>query len=252
MPVGGDEPETLDFGCGPNTYQPRLRAIRLSVIERGLRSYRERRSVRPFLRRAARSLLVTPWFAAGGGIVLAAGLWIYSPHTELKFPASAVNPAEVPCAPPGCGPGPGGHANGQPAASKRGMRMPHRHAAAAGGQNLAVSDLRFRFTILWQRSGMFGAFVSVSGPNLPSSWRLTFQLPGARIGHVIGALWQPAAGGSGGTAYSGTAGTPNGQAVPSNGQQSAKPGTITFLVLGTGSPGTPTGCMFNRASCTFG
>jgi hypothetical protein len=251
MSVGGDEPETLDFRRDPGGYQPRLRAIRLNVIERGLRSPREGGGGWPILRTAARSLLVTPWFAAGAGIVLAAGLWIYSPHTELKFPATAINPAEVPCAPPGCGPGPGSHAGGHLAASKPGVRMRHRQSDAANDQNLAASDLKFRFTKLWQRSGMFGAIVSVSGPNLPSSWRLAFALPGAKIRHVIGALWLPAADGSGGTAYSQGAGMPNGQTA-SAGSQAAGPDTISFLVFGTGAPGAPAGCVFNHASCTFG
>jgi hypothetical protein len=229
-----------------------LRAIRLNVIERGLRSCRQHGRMRPVLRSAARSLLVTPWFAAGAGIVLAAGLWIYSPHTELKFPAAAVDPAQVPCALSGCGSGSGMHAHGRLATSRPGVRMRHRQAASAAAQNLAVSKLKFRVTVLWRRSDGFGAFVTVSGPDLPTAWRLTFDLPGARIQRVIGALWQPAASGPGGTAYSQTSGEPNGTGTPGDGDQAAAAGTISFLVFGTGSPGAPTGCVFNGFSCTFG
>jgi len=38
---------------------------------------------------AVRGVIVAPWFAAATGLVVAAGLWIYSPHAELKFPPSA-------------------------------------------------------------------------------------------------------------------------------------------------------------------
>ena len=50
---------------------------------------------------AVRGLVATPWFAAATGFVVAAGLWIYSPHAELKFPSSAVG--TVPCTAQGCG-----------------------------------------------------------------------------------------------------------------------------------------------------
>src|SRR5260370_20317743 len=35
---------------------------------------------------AVRGLLVTPWFAASTGFVVAAGMWLYSPHARINFP----------------------------------------------------------------------------------------------------------------------------------------------------------------------
>src|SRR6202035_1092864 len=51
-------------------------------------------------RGATRSLFVTPWFAAATGFVIAAGLWVYSPHTVLRFPNS--EPGVSVCQSTGC------------------------------------------------------------------------------------------------------------------------------------------------------
>src|SRR5271169_558810 len=46
------------------------------------------RSQRWRVRRAVRGLLMTPWFAASTGFVIAAGLWVYSPHASIRFPSA--------------------------------------------------------------------------------------------------------------------------------------------------------------------
>src|SRR5215469_6079755 len=43
------------------------------------------RNQRRRLKRAGRRLLVSPWFAAGAGVVIATGVMIYTPHTKFAI-----------------------------------------------------------------------------------------------------------------------------------------------------------------------
>jgi hypothetical protein len=217
------------------------------------------------VRGAARSLLVTPWFAAGTGFVIAVGLWIYSPHTELKFPDSA--PLYSLCQSKGCkndSPGTGG---GLPFASAPGEKINGSQARTRGTAkpdvvtHAAVAGLKFKFTILWQQGQRFGAYVTVSGRSVPSSWRLSFAIPGARIDEVSGASWRPAASGDGGTAsapswqYGGSgAGYGSGNGADGNANDEQSHGdmpVISFSFTGTGSVATPTTCSFDGSACKF-
>jgi hypothetical protein len=222
--------------------------------------------MRGVLRGAARSLLVTPWFAAGAGFVLAAGLWIYSPHTELRFPGANA-PYGVPCTTQQCGAGPGG---GQLATSTPGERI--RHPAGHGrsvhtgatGPNSAASELTFTFVVAWQENDSFQALITVRGKHVPSTWRLEFTMPGARIRYVIGAQWRASPRGDGGTAFGsqrqfGGGGPGNSQEYGQDnedygqnpGGHRAQDDSIILLVMGRGSPSTPTNCVFNGSSCAF-
>ncbi len=204
---------------------------------------------RPSLMRgAARSLLVTPWFAAGAGFVLAAGLWIYSPHTELRFPTTM--PESVPCA-PGCSIS-GGHSAGSLAAKGPVLRIKNpqhaeRHTGQSNvtGQPNAASGLTFKFTVLWQRDNRFVAQIAVSGSSVPSSWHLKFAMPGDEIGYVMGAQWQPTPGDDGGTASAY-------QGYQQGGNRGDGRHGFSFSVTGSGSASTPADCAFDGASCTFG
>jgi hypothetical protein len=229
-------------------------------------------------RGATRSLFVTPWFAAATGFVIAAGLWVYSPHTVLRFPSSA--PGLSLCESKGCGQqqqrqtGPKvttvtpGHRLQNPQAKKNTSPVTstvnHGAPAAAG--------LTFKFTVLWQRNHGFGATVTVAGHKVPSSWRLTFDLPGTQIEYVMGVAWtsNPAGNGgtasqasdqpgdtdgsylSGATALGGGTGDSGGQPGTGGGQND--PGAlpvISFLITGSGPAGAPSHCEFDGASCTF-
>ena len=215
------------------------------------------------VRGAARSLLVTPWFAAGTGFVIATALWIYSPHTELKFPDSA--PGYSLCQSEVClnnspGPGGGSLANSLPGEKING---PQAKTSGTGKPDVitrAASGLKFRFVVLWQQGSHFYAVVTVSGHSVPSSWRLSFAIPGVRIDHVIGVSWRPSRSGNGGTVSA-----PSWQYGSSSGQDAAN-GTgaddsgshghrdvpvISFIVTGTGSVGLPTTCRFDGSTCKF-
>jgi hypothetical protein len=218
--------------------------------------------MRGVARGAARSLLVTPLFAAGAGFVLAAGLWIYSPHTELRFP-TATAPYGVPCTTQQCTAGSGG---GQTATSTPGERISH-HAgdgravqADVAGRHSTDSGLTFVFAIAWQQNDGFQALITVRGKHLPANWRLEFTMPGTHIRYVIGAQWQASRSGDSGTAVAssqqfGGGSSGNGQDIGGDGQNSGgqpqQGGTIRLLVMGSGSPSTPTTCVFNGSGCTF-
>ncbi len=208
---------------------------------------------------------MTPWFAAGAGFVLAAGLWIYSPHTELKFPGANA-PYGVPCTTQQCGGGSGG---GQPATNTPGERI---NAAGHGrsvhidtaGRHSAASGLTFTFAVAWQQSDGFQALITVRGKHVPSTWRLEFTMPGARIQFVFGAQWRASPRGDGGTAFAsqqqvggGGAGTGQGEGQGSGGDGQNAGGhrpqgdSVSILVMGRGSPSTPTTCVFNGSGCAF-
>jgi hypothetical protein len=203
---------------------------------------------------AARGLPVTPWFAAATGFVVAAGLLIYSPLPELRFPPSAVG--TVPCAVRGCGLT-GGGAFGALATTK-GQQIAPPSRMSVGQSELdsgtAAAHLTFGYRVLWQSQGKFGALLTVSGAHVPRAWKLTFAMPGDMIIEVTGAAWH-SSGRYGGTASWPTAGSPSqsaGAEAVSGVQSDASvhPGT-SFLVVGFGAPVSPTGCSFNRVSCTF-
>ena len=249
-----------------------LTALRLRLSQARPRRAEEVVPYEPgMLSGAVRGLLVTPWFAAATGLVVAAGLWIYSPHAVLRFPPSAAG--GVPCEPHNCGVGP---ANGggalttvtrQPIAHAKTGKSGTRSDVDAGS---VVSGLTFSYKVLWQSDGKFGVEVSVTGRRVPRAWKLAFAMPGDQIIDVMGANWQPA-GSDAGTA-SGPSDSWSGQWQGQGPGQGQDPGpgqynhqrgveadqsrhhrrhAISFMVVGQGTPVVPTGCSLNGASCSF-
>jgi hypothetical protein len=222
--------------------------------------------IRGVARGAARSLLVTPWFAAGGGFVLAAALFIFAPHTELRFP-SAISPAEIQCTTLECRPA--SHNGGQLTSSGPGQQIKRRHTVhrrtlpgVVTGHESASAGFTFTFTVLWQRDGNFDAVISISGRRVPASWRLAFSMPGTQIGRVFGAQWRASESGDAGTAsawpnaghdhgqgWGGGGGSNQGAAGRNPGY--GHDGRLSFWVTGSGQASTPATCVFDGASCSF-
>jgi hypothetical protein len=214
------------------------------------------------LRGAARSLLVNPLFAAGTGFVIAAGLWIYSPHTVLRFPQA--DPAVQPCPRAGCASGatPGQLTVTTPAEQLH-PRSKHKTAARPAGQD-ATPAAEVGFIVLWQHGGDFAAQVSLPRRGLPSSWTLQFELPAsARISYIMGATWKASAdgtgitvsapvpgeyGGGGGHGY----GRSGGHGYGSQADHFGRRHSVSFVFVASGSAVTPTNCQLNGTSCTFG
>jgi hypothetical protein len=198
---------------------------------------------------AMRRLIVTPWFAAATGFVVAAGLWIYSPHAEFKLPAIAGG--GVPCHGAGCTAGPG---HTVPNSTSL---MPITAGKSAGKiARSAPSRLKFGYKVLWQSQGRFGLLISVSGRRIPQTWRLAFALRGDTIVAVYGARWR-AAGSDGGTVTWPLAASSRPGAGPQDvtnqrdGVISQGPGD-SFIVVATGPRLVPAGCAFNNGlTCSF-
>jgi hypothetical protein len=228
------------------------------------------------VRGAARSLLVTPWFAAGTGFVIATGLWIYSPHTELRFPDSA--PGLSVCSSKGCvtdspRDGGGSLATGAPGQRIAGSQPKSKNKTAKSDVVTSpkpTAGLKFKFIVLWRQGDAFDAYITVSGHSVPASWRLSFEIPGVQIDSVTGVSWQPTSSKDGGTASapawqpggdegnsgSGDGGAGNG--TVGNGSDAAANGSaghdapvIGFSVTGTGSVGLPSTCSFDGSACSF-
>ena len=228
-------------------------------------------------RGATRSLFVTPWFAAATGFVIAAGLWVYSPHTVLRFPSS--EPGLSLCKSKGCGQHStqsGGKVTtvtpGMQLRGPKAKKIGHPAEAGVNRRSTAAAGLTFKFTVLWQRNHGFGANITVSGHKVPGSWRLSFELPGTQIEYVTGVTWDSNSAGDGGTASQASyqIGNPNGNysdgssafgaATGDSGDEvgvggaRSDPGSlpvISFLITGTGPATAPAQCHFDGASCTF-
>jgi hypothetical protein len=243
---GGEQaeaPETLPFTA------LRGRALRAGLLGTG------RLATKPGpMAGAVRGVIVAPWFAAATGLVVAAGLWIYSPHAELKFPPSAGG--VVRCGMNGCGTAPG-HNDGALTST---TPQPIQHSAATqveGAHILPTAGLTFSYSVLDSASGKFAVLITVTGKRLPHAWTLSFTLPSDQISAVIGAGWHPS-GSDGGTA-SGPVVAVTGQdpwpGVGASGGGSQALGAsrhaIRFLVLGEGTPVAPSSCTFKAATCSF-
>jgi hypothetical protein len=189
-------------------------------------------------------MLMTPWLAAGVGVVLAAAMALHNPHTDLTYtPARPIGP----CTPRGCGAsapsqGTGGTAlsgtagpgtrlkQGQQAAPDGGP-APHRGGLVPGQRPLVV-----RYRTVQSRPGGFTGLITMTGRALGSGWQLTFRYPGATVESVAGLPW-----------------TVNGAQVtvtspaPSAGQAAR----IRIRIRASGTPSRPTGCTFNGVACSI-
>ncbi|HTZ23294.1 MAG TPA: hypothetical protein VMC83_04800 [Streptosporangiaceae bacterium] len=191
--------------------------------------------------------MLTPWFAAGAGIVVAAAVAVGSPAALTYSPSSPV----LRCSESGCvSPAPshpdvataspgvalkvgGGHSHGASA------RPAPPRAAEAGGQ------VRYQvgYRVITHRRRRFVALITMPGALAPGSWSLAFAFPSARVEQVWGARWQPSASGEGGTALGSAlwAGDPLGWPTPGQ-----------LVIMGRGAPTAPTSCRLNGVRCSFG
>ena len=197
--------------------------------------------------RLARSLLLTPWFAAGAGIVIAAAVAVGSPAALTYSPSSPV----LRCSESGCeSPAPerpdvataspgvelkvgGAHTHGAAA-----RPAPPRAAKAGGGAGYRVG-----YQVIRHRRHRFIVLITLPNGPASGSWSLAFAFPSARVEQVWGAQWQPSANGEGGTALESAQWAGNPLGWPAAGQ---------LVVLGRGTPTAPTSCRLNGVSCSFG
>jgi len=210
-----------------------------------------RGACRPGLR-LARTLMLTPWFAASAGIVIAVALAVDSPAAlnyvpngpGMRCPASgcvgqAPSQPDVATASPGVrlktGPAPGAPASADPG---------HRHPAGA------VYQLGYQVVRRWQ--GGFIAMITLPGDLRPGPWSLRLAFGSARVDQVWGAIWQPSG--------DGDAGTATGSWLPIRGHDPDIPGLDghqglvgrELVIFASGRPTPPPGCSLDGARCDFG
>jgi hypothetical protein len=210
-----------------------------------------------------RGLLVTPWFAAGAGFVIAAALALNSPHTVLTY-----RPNTLPCST--CiRPAPGSLASAKPGIKLK-VPAPAKHAQSSRGAAkdrqapATAAGLEVGFRVVWQKNGAFGAIITLPAGHAGRDWKLRFAIPGRRIFQVAGAQWLPLPSGYGGEAsmltaqpgFSGHSGPPGGNQsggpqVPGQpGQRSVR--RFGFFVAAQGAPVTPVDCVLDGVACHFG
>ena len=201
-----------------------------------------------------RGLLVTPWFAAATGFVIAVSLWIYTPHPLAPETAPYLSPCTSDDCPP--------HVDQQSAGSltiKSGQRIaPQKSTKPAktdtrGQTQTAPSDLVFGYVLRPDADGTFWLMVTVTGKHLPKDWHVAFVLAGAHIQSVYGADWHPADS-HGGTASPFTGGPSQQHGGSGGGGEyggAHDQRGVFFAVLASGKLVGPTQCSFNGASCTF-
>jgi hypothetical protein len=197
--------------------------------------------------------MVTPWFAASAGIVIAAALAVESPAALTYVP----NGPGVRCSTSGCAdptPGQPAVANASPGmelktgTAPRGgtsasARPGRRHAAGA------VYELSYQVVRHWR--GGFIAVITLPDDMPPGTWSLHLHFPSARVDQVWGARWKPAGHGDAGTATGSWAG-PRGRDRGQHGEQDARGQDSRQLVIfATGTRTAPSGCRLDRASCNF-
>jgi hypothetical protein len=199
--------------------------------------------------RLARSLLLTPWFAAGAGIVIAAAVAVDSPAVLTYSPSGPGVRCSVshcvhssPDRVPGVATATPGVALKTPGAHQRGAAGagsgPSRAAQAGAGAGYLVG-----YQVIRHRRHGFVAIITMPADLKPGFWSLEFGFPSARVDRVWGALWQASGNGQGGTALGPQQWTGQPPGAPDPGQ---------LVVLASGTPTTPSSCTLDGVNCSFG
>jgi hypothetical protein len=194
--------------------------------------------------RAVRGLLMTPWLAAGAGIVVAAALALNTPRAVLTY--SPRHPLAT-CDRPACGTAsarrpPGGPARGSPGtglARARSVEARKPAVTEAGPlESVRGAPVVVRYRTVRRSPAGFTGLITISGHAGLGRWRLAFRYPGAVIESVAGAGWE--ARGDGGVAR-----------APGPGSGARAGRVARILIVATGRPGWPDGCRLDGLRCAF-
>jgi hypothetical protein len=199
----------------------------------------------------ARSLMVTPWFAAGAGIVIAAALAVDSPAALTYVPTDpGVHCPVTGCtgAVPGHGPDVAAATPGQPLSVGSGPRVGAAPAPARPGG--ARPGYQIGYQILRRWSSGFLASITVPENLRPGPWSLQLAFPSAHVDQVWGARWQPSGSGDSGTATGPWPGHGRGRGDGRGG--AAGPGDGQVTISATGTATTPSACRLDGVRCRFG
>jgi hypothetical protein len=201
-----------------------------------------------------RRVVVTPTFAAGLGVVVAA-LLAYPMRTVFSYAApGGLGPGGIQCGTQGCarsqptgkpapegGAVPGGGAVAGPTAAPAKTRSAAPPATGAGADVGAPGQpqLSYRINRYWQ--GGFSGLITVKFPSgtAPAKWRLRFGYPG---GHIVNLSPKGHLQSSGHGAVVRSADYAAGNKGPGD-------GTFAISVGVRGKPARPAHCTFNGKTC---
>jgi hypothetical protein len=191
--------------------------------------------------RLARSLMVTPWFAASAGIVIAVALAVDSPAALMYVP----NGPAVRCPASGCA----GPASSPPGVTTEvpGVKLKTGSAPRAGQTGDPVrrhAVYQLDYQVVRTRPGGFVAMITLPADLKPGAWSLRFGFPSARVDRVSGARWQPSRHGHAGMATGSW--RPHGHNPHDRGL-----GGRQLMIFAAGSPTLPSGCRLDGISCDF-
>jgi hypothetical protein len=200
--------------------------------------------------------LVNPWFAAATGLVIAAGLYLYSPHKGITYLPNVTGPPAH-CQVQGCTQDPPHQslASRGPSQRIRPARHSHSRSLSSGATVAARHHILVHLAVIRHDRNGFVAEVTLRGRQKLGSWRLAFSLPGAQIHRVVGAQWQA----SGPHAGVATAADPFGGGWPYGGHHHGRwhgyhhlnRRVAQFWIIGSGSTAGATGCEFDGQHCVF-
>lgn len=201
----------------------------------------------------ARGVLVTPWFAAATGFVIAVSMWVLWPHADLHILAGpAINKEPYgPNGTSGVAGSKGGEINTKsspPRSTASQARGDHGATGSRGAKGVGAS---VRYYVAQSGHDSFDIVITVPGRHARTHWELAFLLRGDESIRVFGANWQPT-GQDGGLASE----WPGAQHWRGD-QNFGEPGgdrnshDVSFQVYGSGSNIRPTGCVLNGKACHF-
>lgn len=202
---------------------------------------------------AMRRVMVTPTFAAGLGVVIAAVLAYPMTRTVISY--GRTPPARIaPCVGDGCGSGtqdgggslatarPGKRLASPAPAAKHPQPSP---APATGGSGASAPGPQpvMHYQTLHQWQGGFVGEITITGPGVQASahWQLRITYGSARIIGVWGGQWTP-------HGDHAVLVTPDGGNGPTDGGGD----DVQVILAVSGSPGPPTGCAFDGRACRTG
>jgi len=172
--------------------------------------------------------MLTPWFAVSVGIVIATLLTLAAPHPALTFPPSKTGR----CVQVGCGvlpaPQPGRHPTND-----------HEHPLRSQPASADQSTVSVEYAAQATHKGQFMAVIVIIGRHALKNWTLRFSWPGVQISTIWWAKLEHA--GKYGVIVSGSP-----LPWPRSGANEAR-----IVIVGTGTPDRPRGCVFDAAPCTF-
>ncbi len=201
--------------------------------------------------------MVTPTFAAGLGVLVAAGLAANMPRTVLHFsspvPGDQCDSGVCATAEPNNGTlasaRPGVHISpARPRPAPAGQRQPGQRGGGPARVAGPGGRVMVTYQLIRQWPGGFLDLISITGMDARrSSWSLALGYSGAQVTNVAGARWQ---------ATSPDAGVAEGYPEPDSGWPGGRHNPwgswgVRFAVVLSGPPMAPAGCDFDGHPCTF-